>query len=822
MAELIQAKRTAHQIVDSEGRPYQANVTSNVWVGGTNAFSEKTDNNNVEFFTTGRDYFLDLIQAFKSAQSEICITGWQVNWDALLAPNLRLYDLLREVVAASKTLRVFVMPWSHSLPVETYDEQTATVLRSIDPSRVKVLSSPSYAAINPRYFSHHQKQVVVDRKIAFVGGIDIAYGRYDDEKFDLKADSESRKGMNRYNGCVEPVGTMQPYELIDPDLFTGLVDRLDVPFVGSDSTAAQERKKLQQPNQWQVRYKSAGTTDTVLNAKDLASDEVDTSTLDPAVQPRMPWQDIHCRVEGPAVSDLLRNFVLRWNVIADRDDRLPMPQDPKSYLKAGNMQVQVLRSASSAHCAKERAATIPKPAVSIGTGTQDNIHQAMLTLIEKSRRFIYIENQFFVSDFGKEAPREQRLSSAARFIDTFFGSSQNDSAVTMGKVSKRSKVKPLSWTIDRTEVLRPPTNRVCAALIARIKRSIMDADSPAFHVYITLPVHSEGMLANATIAVQVYWTMQTLVFGSQSLLNGIRRALKARELRDQKVENYDRCFADGNDEYETVPIERCYDYVTLLNLRNWTQLGERYVTEQVYVHSKLMIVDDMYALIGSANVNDRSLLGERDSELAVLVVDGATTRADVNGTGSQREVRLFAHELRKSIWKKLFGIAGKVRPATELLTAINEPGKPDSWRLIQRRANKNAALYESAFPWVPRSKSPFAADPNKGASILPTWDEQADAPAGAKWGAKGKLDSPMPFQKEFWNAARHTSAASRLEEIKGFITALPTMWSLGENNRFEYPTDLVADNNGPAVTGPDGTSVAQTEASSSAVMVQAG
>lgn len=818
MAAPTQSKRTAHQIVNSEGKPYQTQITSNVWVGGSNVFSEKTDNNNVVFFTSGKDYFSDLIKTFRSAQSEICIAGWQVNWDALLDPNLRLYDLLREVVAANKTLKVFVMPWSHSLPVETYDEQTATVLTSIDPARVKVLSSPSYATVNPRYFSHHQKQVVVDRKIAFVGGIDIAYGRYDDEKFDLRAGSENRNGMNRYNGCVEPVGSMPPSELVDPDLFTGVLDRLDVPFVGSDSSAAKERKKLHQPNRWQVKYKSAGTVDTVINAKDMASNEADNSTLDPAVQPRMPWQDIHCRVEGPAASDLLRNFVLRWNVIASRDDRVPMPADPKTYPKAGNMQVQVLRSAPAGHCAKERAATVHTSG-SANAATQDNIHQAMLALIEKSRRFIYIENQFFVSDFGVEAPRAERLSPAARFIDTFYGSSQNDSAVTMGKVSKRSRVKPLSWSIDRTEVLKPPTNRVCAALIARIQRSIMDAERPAFHVYITLPVHSEGMLANATIAVQVYWTMQTLVFGSHSLLNGIRRALKARALRDDEVEDYDRVFKEGNDEYETIPIESCYDYVTLLNLRSWTQLGERYVTEQIYVHSKLMVVDDMYALIGSANVNDRSLLGERDSELAVLVVDEATKRADINGTGSQREVRVFAHELRKKIWKKLFGIAGEVRPATELGNAIDEPGKPDSWRLIQRRAAKNAELYEAAFPWVPRSKNPFSADPNKGASILPTWDEQADAPTGATWGSKGKLDSPMPFQKDFWNAARHTSAARRLEETRGFITALPTMWSLGENNRFEYPTDLVADNDDPALQRPDGSSLAHTKTTTSGAAV---
>lgn len=39
---------------------------------------------------------------------------------------------------------------------------------------------------------------------------------------------------------------------------------------------------------------------------------------------------------------------------------------------------------------------------------------------------------------------------------------------------------------------------------------------------------------------------------------------------------------------------------------------------QVYVHSKIMIIDDRAALIGSANINDRSLLGSRDSEVSIL------------------------------------------------------------------------------------------------------------------------------------------------------------------------------------------------------------
>lgn len=34
-----------------------------------------------------------------------------------------------------------------------------------------------------------------------------------------------------------------------------------------------------------------------------------------------------------------------------------------------------------------------------------------------------------------------------------------------------------------------------------------------------------------------------------------------------------------------------------------------------------MIIDDKIALIGSANINDRSLKGTRDTELAVVVED---------------------------------------------------------------------------------------------------------------------------------------------------------------------------------------------------------
>lgn len=53
--------------------------------------------------------------------------------------------------------------------------------------------------------------------------------------------------------------------------------------------------------------------------------------------------------------------------------------------------------------------------------------------------------------------------------------------------------------------------------------------------------------------------------------------------------------------------------------------------KQVYVHSKLLIVDDEVALIGSANINDRSMRGTRDSELAAVIRD--TERVEITMDG---------------------------------------------------------------------------------------------------------------------------------------------------------------------------------------------
>ena len=69
----------------------------------------------------------------------------------------------------------------------------------------------------------------------------------------------------------------------------------------------------------------------------------------------------------------------------------------------------------------------------------------------------------------------------------------------------------------------------------------------------------------------------------------------------------------------------------------------------VYVHSKLMIVDDEVLLVGSANINQRSMAGSRDTEIAMaafqpdhLAAEDAEPRGDI-------------HTFRLALWSAHLG-----------------------------------------------------------------------------------------------------------------------------------------------------------------------
>ena len=64
------------------------------------------------------------------------------------------------------------------------------------------------------------------------------------------------------------------------------------------------------------------------------------------------------------------------------------------------------------------------------------------------------------------------------------------------------------------------------------------------------------------------------------------------------------------------------EYITFFSLRTWSKFKSGVLTtEQVYIHGKTMIVDDRLVLCGSANINERSQRGDRDSETVAVIRD---------------------------------------------------------------------------------------------------------------------------------------------------------------------------------------------------------
>ena len=89
----------------------------------------------------------------------------------------------------------------------------------------------------------------------------------------------------------------------------------------------------------------------------------------------------------------------------------------------------------------------------------------------------------------------------------------------------------------------------------------------------------------------------------------------------------------------------------------------------IYVHSKMMIVDDAYIIVGSANINQRSMAGTRDTEMAIGCWQPAFP--DTHPYGD-------VHIFRKSLWMEHFHVDDPVfrHPGTqECLDKVKEMAK---------------------------------------------------------------------------------------------------------------------------------------------------
>jgi len=189
------------------------------------------------------------------------------------------------------------------------------------------------------------------------------------------------------------------------------------------------------------------------------------------------------------------------------------------------------------------------------------------------------------------------------------------------------------------------------------------------------------------------------------------------------------------------------EYLNVYGLRTFGYLddGKNCVTEQIYVHSKVMLVDDQVSIIGSANVNDRSLLGMRDSEIDVLLKDTIATDSVLGGVPWQSGA--LTSQLRRALFAQHLGWSQE-----DLDGKYADPLAEETLREVRRVAKQNAEIYEAVFGSLPSNS-------------IRSWADLSERRAqGLPRGSLGTTDMTR---------TPSTEALKLLKEVQGHLVEFP-------------------------------------------------
>ena len=139
--------------------------------------------NRLAFLIDGAAYFGALRKAIAKAKRSVFIVGWDIDSRIRLVPHgandgfpEELGDFLNEVVKRRRHLRMYVLSWDFAM-VFALDREWMPLYK-LDWRTHRRLSF-RLDDKHPPTASHHQKIVVVDDAVAFVGGLDLTHCRWD-------------------------------------------------------------------------------------------------------------------------------------------------------------------------------------------------------------------------------------------------------------------------------------------------------------------------------------------------------------------------------------------------------------------------------------------------------------------------------------------------------------------------------------------------------------------------------------------------------------------------------------------------------------------
>uniref|UniRef100_A0ABI7WR71 Phospholipase n=1 Tax=Felis catus TaxID=9685 RepID=A0ABI7WR71_FELCA len=624
------------------------------------------ENTLAKWYVNAKGYFEDVANAMEEAQEEIFITDWWLSPEIFLKRPVvegnrwRLDCILKR--KAQEGVRIFIMLYKEvELALGINSEYSKRTLMRLHPN-IKVMRHPDHVSSSVYLWAHHEKIVVIDQSVAFVGGIDLAYGRWDDNEHRLTDVGSVKRvtvGPSLSSFTAETTESMESLSLQDKNKASNNLPTLrTVDDMDSKLKGVGKSRKFSKFSLYRHLHRhhlhdadSISSIDSASNTSSLRSlqtgmgelhgetrfwhgkdycnfvfkdwvqlDKPFADFIDRHSTPRMPWHDIASAVHGKAARDVARHFIQRWNftkIMKSKYRSLSYPfLLPKSQTTAHELKYQV---PGSVHANVQ----LLRSAADWSAGIkyhEESIHTAYIHVIENSKHYIYIENQFFIS-------------------------CADDKVVF---------------------------NKIGDAIAQRILKA--HRENQRYRVYVVIPLLPgfEGDIStgggNALQAI-MHFNYRTMCRGENSILGQLKAKL-------------------GN---------QWINYISFCGLRTHAELEGNLVTELIYVHSKLLIADDNTVIIGSANINDRSMLGKRDSEMAVIVQDTETVPSVMDG--EEYQAGRFAQGLRLQSFRVVLGYLSD--PSENIQDPVSDKFFKEVWVAT---AARNATIYDKVFRCLPNDE----------------------------------------------------------------------------------------------------------------------
>lgn len=750
------------------------------------SYFPERENNKIKWYVDGRDYFWAVSVAIEQAKELIYIADWWLSPELFLRrpaffnQEWRLDQTIKR--AAERGVQVYVIVYKEvSQALTCNSAHTKHALRGLCPEgmpghgNIHIMRHPDHNMFENLgdmtfYWAHHEKFIVVDYELAFIGGLDLCYGRWD-VRHHIMAD-------------VHPSGVQNEI--------------------------------------WPGQDFNNNRIMDFHTVEDWASNELNKTDFG-----RMPWHDVAMGIVGECVVDIAEHFVLRWNFIkrdkykrdgnidwlcmegrsaldgSDPNEDLIAVQRPKHpvgrYVKhpINPLHQKMLSGQGTVHAQVVRSSDD----WSSGILVDHSIQNAFAEVIENAQHYVYIENQFFITATGdQQAPikntvggaivnavvraaqegRKFRVIILIPAIPGFAGDLRQDEAVgtraimdyqyrsinrgehsIYGQIAKAG-YDPTKYIfcfnlraydrINKTPALERQEQESGVTYQQLQRAEAEEIMGSGIHGYQDEKKEKESKGSGSKISEDE----------RQQIIDRKRRFEQSRREIDVKdpINSSDSIAEDAMARGGTVTEEQWEGDDKEAEKHNFVQ-------EELYIHAKLLIVDDHTVVCGSANLNDRSQLGSHDSELSIVMQDSRILESTMDGKPYQAGYH--AATLRRHLWREHLGlIEAQELDATndpnaqppnvamndeysgEEWDAVADPLNDQLWDLWCGQATKNTDVYRYL----------FRADPDDN---IQTWhDYDTFTPKNSV--KQGHLHDPfMPVE----------TVKKEMDKIRGHLVWMP-------------------------------------------------